>query len=252
VGITWRGWMIGFHQTRSSHLPERAGRRYRHLRIHRDRPRPTQKTHVDAALVRGERPDHVSTTSNSTAAADVLTASFHVYVMEVAPTPSSFYIDTSSMIRSTAAPDYPMMTLLSLYENARAAGLVRSTRAPVIRNTFDSTTPSPYQKPPTLPYKIEAETATRWGVGRPAPQASSARSVAVSCGSSRGGVKGKVNKKKGRKKKGKRKNKKDKKRKGKRSGGLHPRFPHGVGPRCRDLSPDRELRAGENRNIRVS
>lgn len=95
-----------------------------------------------------------------------LTAGYHVYGLEWAPGSLRLFID-NKLVRTVAqAPDYPMLTMLGLYE--KRAGGWTGPLDPTIAypKSFDIDYWRAYQKPPTFPYRLEAEDADVYGQTR--------------------------------------------------------------------------------------
>lgn len=92
-----------------------------------------------------------------------LSANFHVYGLLWEPGSLKIYIDGQLLRDIPQAPDYPMLTLLGLYEKRQGGW----------SGSFDSTVPYPksfdidyfraYTRIPTLPYTLEAEDADAYG-----------------------------------------------------------------------------------------
>lgn len=94
------------------------------------------------------------------------TQGFHVYGFDWTPTSMTLYFDGRPVKTINKSPDYPMLTLLGLYEK-RHGGWT---------GPFDPTIPYPkqfeidywraYQKIPTLPYTVELDDSALYGSAR--------------------------------------------------------------------------------------
>ncbi|RDB46964.1 family 16 glycosylhydrolase [Tsukamurella tyrosinosolvens] len=95
-----------------------------------------------------------------------LSKSFHVYGLEWEPGSLKLYLDNKLVGTKDTSPDYPMLTFLGQYEGREGNWT----------GEFDSSVPYPkefavdyyraYQKKPSLPLTIEAETADVYGAAR--------------------------------------------------------------------------------------
>lgn len=98
-----------------------------------------------------------------------LSAAYHVYGLEWTPTQMKLYLDNVLIKTIDQSPDYPMLTMLGLYEKSDPGSWT---------GPFDPTVPYPktfsidyfraYQKTPTTPYSLELDDAALYGSARSA------------------------------------------------------------------------------------